>query len=131
VIDSSHRFHGHNSLNFAYRQGRSARSEFLNLKYVLNNRRKDYRVAVVVAKKVHKSAVMRNRLRRRLYTTIRESLPADTANYDLIFSVVSDKLIDTSSSQMAELINDLLTKAGIKSLTAGPQPHDIVSQKEN
>lgn len=41
--------------------------------YATNSKRSDYRLAVVVSKKIAKSAVKRNRIRRRIFETVRKS----------------------------------------------------------
>jgi ribonuclease P protein component len=71
MISRSHRFHGYNSLRHVYRHGRMARGSQFAVKAALNPRRQTYRVAVVVSRKVNKSAVARNRMRRRLYELVR------------------------------------------------------------
>ena len=65
MLGKLHRFHGYNALNLAHKQGQVVRGPAMSLKYMLNTRRQIYRVAVVVSKKVSKSAVTRNRIRRR------------------------------------------------------------------
>src|SRR5665213_399071 len=61
MISRSHRFHGYNSLRHVYRQGRIARGSQFAVKTALNPNRKTYRVAIVVSRKVNKSAVAGNR----------------------------------------------------------------------
>jgi ribonuclease P protein component len=60
MISRAHRFHGYNSLNFVYRNGQTVRGPLFAIKYTINPKRKSYRAAVVVSKKVNKSAVARN-----------------------------------------------------------------------
>ncbi len=112
MIARQHRFHGHNSLSFVYRHGRTVRGPQLALKYVLNTRRATYRAAVVVSSKVHKSAVVRNRLRRRIYEVIRAHEPELHEPYDLVFTVFSDQLNELTSEQLGELIHAQLQQAG-------------------
>lgn len=113
MLSRTHRFHGYNSLNWAYRQGRTVRDAKLSLKYALNPKRDSYRVAVVVSRKVSKSAVVRNRIRRRTYEVIRDTESKIKNNYDLIFSVYSDNLATMPHQELKKLITDQLKQAGV------------------
>ncbi len=90
MITSVHRFHGYNSLRYAYQNGKTFRGPFGTIKVAQNKRNEMYRVAVVVSKKVSKSSVVRNRIRRRLYELVRTNLAEDQA-VDIIFSVFTDR----------------------------------------
>ena len=61
-----------NSLRVVYKYGQTARSQQLTMRYHLHEKRQTYRCAVVVSKKVEKSAVARNRIRRRIFEVIRQ-----------------------------------------------------------
>lgn len=114
MISRLYRFHGLGSLSFAYRKGSTVRSQLFALRFVANERLPRYRVAVVVSKKVHKSAVVRNRIRRRLYALVREELPATTKPHDLILSVFSDKTADIDSAELRKMLVATLKKAGLR-----------------
>lgn len=109
MINSKHRFHGHNSLSFVYRNGQTVRGPLTAVKFVANDRREDYRLAVVVSKKVSKSAVVRNRIRRRLYESVRRIEGRVDKPYDIVFTVFSE----TVGTITAEEI-DVLVKAQLK-----------------
>lgn len=132
MIDAAHRFHGRGSLRFVYQHGKTVRGSFNALKYSRNSRRKTYRVAVVVSRKVHKSAVVRNRIRRRLYEIVRAQDKRITAPYDMVFTVFSDQLATTDSVELAQTIHKQLIQAGIIASTrkAQAEQHDIVESKE-
>jgi ribonuclease P protein component len=115
MISRQNRFHGLGSLRFAYSKGRTVRAQSMALKYVENNRRDYYRAAVVVAKKVHKSAVVRNRIRRRIYAIISEVEPGISKPYDLIFSVYSPDTAEMPGSELAVIVKSLLRQAGVVS----------------
>lgn len=114
MISRKHRFHGHNSLNFAYRQGKTVRSQWFSLRYVANSRRQHYRVAVVVSRKVHKSAVVRNRIRRRLYELARLELTGLDRPYDLIITVFSDQVATMGSDDLRQAFERCLQGAGLR-----------------
>lgn len=113
MIASLYRFHGHGSLRFVHRHGKNIRGQFFSVKYALNNRRKVYRLAIVVSKKVSKSAVTRNRIRRRLYEIVRKNQELITAPYDIAIIVYSDQVVDLESSKLEELLIHQLNQAGV------------------
>lgn len=132
MIDTTHRFQGYGSLRFVYQKGQTIRGPLGALKYIVNRRRQTYRAAVVVSRKVSKLAVVRNRIRRRLYEVIRSEAAYITEPYDLVFIVYSDQLANMPIEQLRASVHDKLEKAGV--LRAGPvsgQPrHAIVERKE-
>ena len=107
------RFHGHSSLNYVYKNGQAVRSHAITIKYVPNSHRETSRVAVVISKKTLKSAVRRNRIRRRVYEQIRYQLPNLKAVYDIVFIVTSSEFINLSHPEMSQQIDQLLAGARI------------------
>lgn len=83
-----------------------------SLKIGKRDESKPYRVAVVVSRKVSKSAVIRNRIRRRVYEQVRSMGQAIPGGTDLVFTVYSDKLATIEAAKLQKLISDLLSKAG-------------------
>jgi ribonuclease P protein component len=125
MISVKHRFHGHNSLRAVYGRGRTVRGPFITLKYLERSGR-PYRAAVVVSRKVHKSAVVRNRIRRRIYEIIRRSDGRLTEGRDLVFTVFSDRVADMPAADLSDAIGRLLKQ------TAGPTEdasHAIVNKR--
>jgi ribonuclease P protein component len=114
MIARTHRFHGHHSLNQVYRTGKGVRAEFLSLRY-LHTKRDDYRLAVVVSKKVSKSAVVRNRIRRRIYEIVRvaKKEASQPWPYDLVISVFDERLATMTASEIEQSVLGLLKKARI------------------
>lgn len=106
-----HRFHGYGSLKAVYGRGKTSRGTFISLKYSNRSPDKPYRVAVVVSRKVSKSAVVRNRIRRRVYEQVRQLDSAFPPGMDMVFTVYSDKLESVEPEILAEDIRDLLKKA--------------------
>lgn len=107
MIARNYRFHGYNALNFVYKQGRTARNPVCLLRYVPNPKQTRCRVAVVVSKKVDKSAVVRNRIRRRLYAAI-ESRVGELPTYDLVFTVLDNRIATLDEKHIKDTINKLL-----------------------
>lgn len=134
MISKLHRFHGHTSLNFVYRHGVVTRDQHMSLRVARNNRRASYRAAVIVSRKVHKSAVRRNRIRRRIYEAVRLRSGTITAPYDLVFTVFSDQLADMPAVQLQALVERMLARARVTKMArpaSQPVRHDIVTRKED
>ena len=113
MLSSTGRFHGYSSLNWAYRQGESVRDQQLSLKYALNSRRQSFRAAVVVSRKVNHSAVIRNRIRRRIYEIVRSQSDNIKGSFDLIFNVYSDDLVKMTNQELVSLVVGLMKRAKV------------------
>lgn len=113
MISRRHRFHGYNSLRFVYQNGETVRGPLCALKFAPNNRRDEYRLAVVVSKKVSKSAVQRNRIRRRLYEAFRHQAAHIQRPYDMVVTVFSDELRTIPAAEVDRLVHAQLKQAGI------------------
>ncbi|QQG50879.1 MAG: ribonuclease P protein component [Candidatus Saccharibacteria bacterium] len=113
MLSVLHRFHGHGSLRYVYKNGQAVRSRLVTIKYVDNPRRKHSRFAVVVSKKVHKSAVGRNRIRRRMYEVVRQELPKFHSPHDVAILVFSSELISLPPAELTETMQELFTQAGL------------------
>lgn len=113
MLSFVHRFHGHGSLRFVYKNGQSIRSRLITIKYTTNPHRKHSRFAVVVSKKVHKSAVGRNRIRRRIYEVVRHELPHLSPAHDVAIMVFSAEVIHLPADELTETIRQLFTQANL------------------
>lgn len=134
MINRTHRFHGIKSLGFVYRRGQAVHSHGVSLKFILNDQRSAYRVAVVVSRKVSKSAVVRNRIRRRIYESVRAVEAGITKPYDLVFLVREAELAKVRAKNLADQVTHLFVQAGVLSASkpsATDKNHAIVGQKEN
>jgi ribonuclease P protein component len=133
MIDKTHRFQGHGSLRFVYQKGQTVRGQFCSLKYIVNKRRRKFRVAVVVSRKVHKSAVVRNRIRRRIYEAVRKNTVRIVQPFDLVLTAYSDQLAEMPAEQLEAAVVEKLEKAGIFDLPSKSQmpARGIVEPKEN
>lgn len=117
MLSIKHRFHGYNSLRGVYDRGQSLRSPLMNLRVVRRNPRRPYRVAVVVSRKVSKSAVVRNRIRRRIYEAVRRAADSIEPGTDMVFTVFDEKLANVPAEKLQSTVEDLvqkLKKAGRK-----------------
>ncbi len=111
MISSLYRFHGHNSLRYVYSNGKAVRSQLFTIKYVENTRRPRPRFSVVVSKKVIKSAVGRNRIRRRLYEYLRINTQRLNGVYDIVVICTSADLRTLPFAQISEQLETLFEKA--------------------
>jgi ribonuclease P protein component len=74
------------------------------LRYAPNPKRKNYRAAVVVSKKVHKSAVVRNRIRRRVFELVRLHSDLIPGVYDLVFTVFDETVADMAPKELENAV---------------------------
>lgn len=111
MIGRKNRFHGHGSLRYVYQHGKTVRGPMISLKYAPNPRRSSYRLAVVVSKKVNKSAVTRNRIRRRLYEAVRRHESEFKVPYDMVLTVFSEQMAAIPHSDLQKSVTGLLKQA--------------------
>lgn len=124
MISRKNRFHGRASIRRLYTSGKSVRTGSLSLRYAPNPMRQEYRLGVVVSRKISKSAVVRNRLRRRLYECVRILSSEFAGTYDLLVTVYDARVAGMPAEDISREVANLLAKAGITS--AKPRPHGIV-----
>ncbi|MDL2341597.1 MAG: ribonuclease P protein component [Patescibacteria group bacterium] len=130
MISRIYRFHGYSALLPVYRRGTTVRGSLLNLKFAPRKAGQSYRAAVVVSKKVHKSAVVRNRIRRRVFEIIR----AEQANLpaaDIVVTIFSDQVASLPAAQLQEQVRGLLAKINSTTPDATTGNHGIVNTKRN
>lgn len=99
MIRKENRFSGNNSLLYVYRRGRTLRSKYFAVKFIDHNRRDAYRAAVVVSKKVSKSAPTRNRIRRRLYELVMK-FEDKLDNQDMVITVFDERVADVPFEEL-------------------------------
>jgi ribonuclease P protein component len=112
MISKKYRFHGHGSLNYVHRNGQTERSAHMMVKFTANARREVPRFAVVVSKKVYKSAVKRNRIRRRIFEIIRLNITPDSKVLDVVINVYSPETLDLPTPKLTAEIEGLLKTIG-------------------
>lgn len=116
MISQKYRFHGHASLKYVFANGRGLRSSFFTVKYIENPNRHHPRVAVVISKKVYKSAVKRNRIRRRVYEIVRPFLETASA-IDIAISVYSPEVLTASHDELTIQLLPMFDQIGLKQKT--------------
>lgn len=110
MISQKYRFHSRGGVRHTYQHGKSIRTPNLTLVYAPNTHQLQ-RFSVVVSKKVLKSAVGRNRIRRRLYEIIRLELPEFKAEYDYILVVYNKNIMTMPFRELRYLVHDLLERS--------------------
>ena len=113
MLSNKYRFHGPNSLRFVYRNGKTVHSHMCKVKYTANNRSKEPRFAVVVSKKVHKSAVGRNRIRRRFYEAIDSQISRVKPGMDIVVIVVSGEALALPFEEIKSTLEQLFKEADL------------------
>ena len=110
MLERKFRLGKQQSVARVYKKGRTARAGSLSIRYLANNQ-EDSRLTVVVSKKVAKSAVTRNRIRRRLSETLRHRWADITPGVDIIVTAYEVNLATVNQNQLNQLIDQLLTEA--------------------
>ena len=113
MLSKINRFHGHNSLNYVYNRGITVRSPYCAMKAV-KGKKDNFRIAVVVSKKVAKSAPHRNRIRRRVYEVIRILAPDIITNQDIVVSVFDERFLSLDHAELKESIKRQLKEIAEK-----------------
>ena len=76
-----------------------------------DNTRGFTRVAVVVSKKVTKTAVKRNRIRRRVYEALRQNFEFVPKKRDYIFVVYSSDILKMPYKELVKLLGELVAES--------------------
>lgn len=113
MISNENRFKGRGSLKYAFKNSRPYRDDFIVLRKTANKFRQQSRVAIIVSKKTHKSAVARNRVRRRIFEIMRHELKSFGSTYDVIITVTSPELKNSSVPELYGNIKRALTNSGL------------------
>lgn len=95
-----------------YQKGKTIRKPGMSLVF-LANEKKFTRVAVVVSKKVFKSAVKRNRIRRRVYEALRINFDLVPKEYDYIFVIFSKDVLSMPFSELEKQLGELVAEAKV------------------
>ena len=111
MLIRSNRFHGHGGVRRVYRLGRPTRNGLASLHVLKDERVKRSKAAVVVSRKVDKSAVKRNRVRRRIYEIIRARLPEFKEPAEIIVTVYSIEAATMPADELQKSLNQLFKKA--------------------
>ena len=112
MLSKRYRFHSRGGVRYTYQNGKTIRGSRISLVFAENARNKQ-RFAVVVSKKVMKSAVARNRIRRRVYEAIRLQRKKKKKPVDCIFIVYNREVMTMEFNELQKLVTDLLKEAKV------------------
>ncbi len=112
MLSKKFRFHSRGGVRFVYQNGKTIRSPKMSLVF-MDNVKGFTRVAVVVSKKVEKSAVKRNRIRRRIYEVLRIYFESIPKKRDYIFVVYTKDLYNMKHDELEKIIGKLVSESKI------------------
>lgn len=111
MLSKKYRFHSRGGVSYTYKKGHTVFSS-KEITIIYNeNPRKFLRFAVVVPKKVQKSAVNRNKIRRRVYEALRLEIKENTLfpkTGDFIILVHSKSLMTLDFSYLRALVSSMI-----------------------
>ena len=112
MLNRRYRFHSRGGVRYVYQKGKTIRKPKASLVFAENSRGFT-RVAVVVSKRVMKSAVGRNKIRRRIYEVIRNNFDLLPKKTDYIFVVFSKDILDMPLSELEKLLGELVEESKV------------------
>ena len=113
MLSQKYRFHSRGGVHHTYQKGKTIRTPLLSLVFAPNTREMQ-RFGVVISKKVIKSAVGRNRVRRRVYEAIRLELSEFTVPQDNLFVIFSPTLATMPFRELRRTVHELLERSRIE-----------------
>lgn len=112
MLNKKYRFHSRGGVRYVYQKGKTVRSSKASLVFVPNERGFT-RVAVVVSKKVEKTAVGRNRIRRRVYEVIRRNFELLPKAVDYVFVIYAKDVIKMDFSELEKVLGELVEESKV------------------
>ena len=112
MLSKKYRFHSRGGVRYVYQKGKTIRKSKMSLVFV-GNTRKFTRIAVVVSKKVIKSAVGRNRVRRRIYEALRRNIEYIPKEMDYVFVVFSSDVATMPFCELEKMLGELVAESKI------------------
>lgn len=108
MIGKANRFHGHRSVSNV--RGEVAHGRLMSIRFT-KNKKSDYRLAVVVSKKIAPTAVMRNRIRRRIFELVRTEKRLAGQPIDVIIYAKTSAIGDIEQGDLGREVTSLTKKA--------------------
>ena len=112
MLSKKYRFHSRGGVKWVYQHGKTVRTAKMSLVFVPNERGFT-RVAVVVSKKVEKTAVGRNRIRRRVYEALRRNFELVPKKRDYVFVVYSKEVMKMPFGELEGMLGKLVEESKI------------------
>lgn len=109
MLSHKYRFHSRGGVRYVHQKGKTIRTPLVALIFTPNLRHYQ-RFGVVISKKVLKSAVGRNRIRRRVYEALRLELEGFTCPIDCLFIIHSRSVAKMPFLELRRLVHELLER---------------------
>ena len=110
MLEKKYRFHSRGGVRYVYQKGKTIRKPKMSLVFT-DNTRGFTRVAVVVSKKVDKSAAGRNKIRRRVYEAIRLNFDDLPKKRDYIFVIYNKNMAKISFQELEKELGELVSES--------------------
>lgn len=110
MLKLENRFKGNRQIMTIIKKGQSVYGQSAKLKYLKNENQRNSKFSVIVSKKVSKKAVIRNRIRRRIYNNLKLNHLSNRGMFALF--IYSDKFFYIKNLELTTIINELFNKAG-------------------
>lgn len=112
MLAKKYRFHSRGGVKYVYQYGKTIRRSKMSLVFC-ENTRGFTRVAVVVSKKVAKTAVARNRIRRRVYEALRVNFEFIPEKRDYIFVIYTADVMTMPYNDLVKLLGELVAESKV------------------
>ena len=112
MLKKKYRFHSRGGVKYVYQHGKTVRKAAMSLVFC-DNTRGFTRVAVVVSKKVVKTAVGRNRIRRRVYEALRNNFDLVPKKRDYVFVVYRKEVGTMPYNGLVKLLGELVAESKV------------------
>ncbi len=110
MLNKKFRFHSRGGVKYVYKKGKTIRRPMMSLVFC-DNTKGFTRVAVVVSKKVEKTAVGRNLIRRRVYEAIRVNWEYIPLKRDYIFVIYDKKVGKMKFAELEKILGELVAES--------------------
>jgi ribonuclease P protein component len=108
MLQTKNRFKGNRQIMTIIKKGQSVYGQNIKLKYLNNYNQEHPKFSVVVSKKVSKKAVIRNRIRRRIYSNIRLNHLNQKGMFALF--VYSENFAYVKNNELTIILNEIFSK---------------------
>ncbi|MBO7560472.1 ribonuclease P protein component [Candidatus Saccharibacteria bacterium] len=112
MLNKKYRFHSRGGVRYVYQKGKMIRTAKMSLVFTPNTKGFT-RIAVVVSKKVNKTAVGRNRMRRRVYEILRKNFSLIPPKTDYIFVVYSKDVLTMPFNELEKILGGLVAESKV------------------
>ena len=108
MLSKKNRLRKNKDFNKIFKKGKKLNEEILLL-IILKNNLKEVRVGVIINKKVSKKAVVRNKIKRRIYNSIKKKLSKIEKGFDFLI-IAKPEIKEKSFFEIDKIINKSLKK---------------------